>query len=124
MDAQSRRATVDSTDRGPRQATPSTGEHPANAAQRRANDRVWAGGRHVGTYANRRLRPVEIEILPSSTSFEPGESLRVVIGGGDIYSNAMLHHRERCNQGNHTLHLGGQYDSGLLVPFVPSGTPK
>jgi hypothetical protein len=31
----------------------------------------------------------------------------------------MLHHRERCNEGTHTLHLGGPYDSGLLVPFAP-----
>jgi uncharacterized protein len=64
--------------------------------------------------------PVEIEILPSSTSFEAGESLRVVISGADIYSHAMLHHRERCNEGNHTLHLGGRHDSSLLVPFIPS----
>jgi predicted acyl esterase len=68
--------------------------------------------------------PVEIEILPSSTSFEAGESLRVVVSGSDIYSHAMLHHRERCNQGSHTLHLGGTYDSGLLVPFVPSASQK
>ena len=68
--------------------------------------------------------PVEIEILPSSTSFEAGESLRVVIGGADIYAHAMLHHRERCNEGTHTLHLGGPYDSGLLVPFVPVAATK
>jgi putative CocE/NonD family hydrolase len=67
--------------------------------------------------------PVEIEILPSSTSFEAGESLRLVVGGADIYSNAMLHHRETCNEGAHTLHVGGQHDSGLLVPFVPITAP-
>jgi putative CocE/NonD family hydrolase len=64
--------------------------------------------------------PVELEILPSSTSFEAGGNLRLVVGGADIYSNAMLHHRETCNMGTHTLHLGGAHDSGLLVPFVPS----
>jgi predicted acyl esterase len=63
--------------------------------------------------------PVEIEILPSSTAFEAGESLRLVVSGSDIYSHAMLHHRERCNDGVHTLHVGGDYASGLLVPFVP-----
>lgn len=47
-----------------------------------------------------------------------GESLRLVVSGADIYSHAMLHHRERCNAGRHTLHLGGSYDSGLLVPFI------
>ena len=66
---------------------------------------------------------VEIEILPSSTSFDAGESLRLVVGGADIYAHAMLHHRERCNQGTHTLHLGGSHDSGLLVPFVPAASP-
>lgn len=62
--------------------------------------------------------PVQIEILPSSTSFAAGESLRLVISGADIFSHAMLHHRERCNAGRATLHLGGAHDSGLLVPFI------
>jgi len=62
--------------------------------------------------------PVEIEILPSSTSFEAGESLRLVISGADIHSNAMFHHRETCNAGKHTLRTGGDHDSGLLVPFA------
>ena len=35
----------------------------------------------------------------------------------------MLHHRERCNAGSHTLHLGGSYDSGLLVPFIQRNSP-
>jgi len=64
--------------------------------------------------------PVEIEILPSSTSFEAGESLRLVVSGADIHSNAMFHHRETCNAGSHTLHTGGDYDSNLLVPFAPT----
>src|SRR6478752_6658868 len=84
VDAQSRRATVDSTDRGPRQATPSTGEHPASAVQRRANDRVWAGGRHVGTYANRRLRPVEIEILVRYRDALSGRVLELGSGAGRL----------------------------------------
>ena len=67
--------------------------------------------------------PVEIEILPSSTAFAAGETLRLVISGADIYSHAMLHHRERCNQGRHTLHLGGGYASSLLVPFIPARRP-
>lgn len=62
--------------------------------------------------------PVDIELLPSSTSFGAGESLRLIIRGSDIYSHAMLHHRERCNEGAHTLHLGGDYAARLLVPFV------
>ena len=64
--------------------------------------------------------PVEIEILPSSTAFHAGESLRLVVSGADIFSHAMLHHRERCNVGQHTLHCGGDFDARLLVPFVRS----
>jgi uncharacterized protein len=66
--------------------------------------------------------PVEIEILPSSTSFEAGESSRLVVSGADIFSNAMCHHRERCSEGAHTLHLGGPHDGELLLPFVPVDT--
>jgi uncharacterized protein len=74
---------------------------------------------HVQLIKPGEVVPVQIEILPSSTSFEAGDRLRLVVSGSDIYSHAMLHHRERCNEGTHTLHLGGAYDSGLLVPFVP-----
>ena len=62
--------------------------------------------------------PVEIEILPSSTLFEANETLRLVIKGRDVFSNAMHHHRELCNQGNHTIYTGGNYDSHLLLPII------
>jgi predicted acyl esterase len=62
--------------------------------------------------------PVEIEILPSSTLFAANETLRLVIKGRDVFSNAMHHHRELCNQGNHTIHTGGNYDSHLLLPII------
>jgi predicted acyl esterase len=63
--------------------------------------------------------PVEIEILPSSTLFAAQETLRLVIQGRDVFSNAMHHHRELCNLGNHTLYTGGHYDSHLLLPIIP-----
>ena len=62
---------------------------------------------------------VEIEILPSSTRFEAGEGLRLVISGKDVFSNAMHHHRESCNSGRHTIYTGGKYDSHLLLPVIP-----
>ena len=68
--------------------------------------------------------PVEIEIWPSSTLFERGEKLRVVVQGSDIYnypeeghSNA---HTATVNQGTHVIHTGGSYDSHLLVPIIPA----
>jgi predicted acyl esterase len=63
---------------------------------------------------------VEIEILPSSTRFESDERLRLVISGRDVFSNAMHHHRELCNQGRHALYTGGAYDSHLLLPVIPA----
>jgi predicted acyl esterase len=63
--------------------------------------------------------PVEIEILPSSTLFEAGETLRLVVKGRDVFSNAMHHHRRLCNQGNHTIYTGGDHESHLLLPIIP-----
>jgi predicted acyl esterase len=69
--------------------------------------------------------PVEIEIWPSSTLFERGEKLRIVVQGSDIYSypegghtNA---HTATVNRGKHVIHTGGRYDSHLLIPVIPSG---
>ena len=62
--------------------------------------------------------PVEIEILPSSTLFAANESLKLVIKGRDVFSNAMHHHRDLCNQGSHTIYTGGKFDSHLLLPII------
>jgi uncharacterized protein len=68
--------------------------------------------------------PVEIEIWPSSTRFEAGEALRLVVQGSDIHyhpnqwpTNA---HEQTVNKGQHVIHAGGKYDSHLLVPVIPS----
>ncbi len=68
--------------------------------------------------------PVEIEIWASSTLFERGEKLRVVVQGSDIYnypeeghSNA---HTATVNRGAHVIHTGGRFDSHLLVPIIPA----
>lgn len=68
--------------------------------------------------------PVDIEIWASSTHFAPGEGLRVVVKGSDIYNTVvpglpMLLHEETRNRGNHTIRTGGRYDSRLLVPVIP-----
>jgi putative CocE/NonD family hydrolase len=68
--------------------------------------------------------PVDIEIWPSGTHFNAGESLRLVIQGSDIYRYAewirMHGHRETLNRGRHIVHTGGKYDSHLLIPVVPA----
>jgi predicted acyl esterase len=67
--------------------------------------------------------PVEIEIWPSSTLFERGEKLRVVVQGSDIYSYPEERHSNghmaTVNKGWHVIYTGGKYDSHLLVPVIP-----
>ncbi len=68
--------------------------------------------------------PVEIEIWPSSTLFEIGEKLRVVVQGSDIYSYPddmnTNGHLSTVNRGEHVIYTGCGYDSHLLVPVIPS----
>ena len=67
--------------------------------------------------------PLEIEIWPSGTRFEAGETLRLVIQGSDVYNPPRPvmadRHEDTVNRGVHVLHAGGGYDSHLLVPVVP-----
>ena len=67
--------------------------------------------------------PVEIEIWPSSTIFNPGETLRIVIQGTDInkYKEGLFApgHKDLVNKGKHFIHTGGKYDSHLLLPIIP-----
>jgi len=68
--------------------------------------------------------PVDIEIWPFSVRFAPGETLRLVIAGKDIYEpeeGVQLPfplHRQTRNAGTHVLHTGAERDSFLLLPFV------
>jgi uncharacterized protein len=66
--------------------------------------------------------PLEIEILPSGTLFRPGETLRLVIQGRDVYRYPrpliQALHEDSVNRGPHVIHAGGEYDSHLLVPTL------
>lgn len=68
--------------------------------------------------------PVEIEIWPSSTLFERGEKLRVVVQGSDIYwhpeGGHTIKHTSTVNRGKHVIYTGGRYDSHLLIPVIPA----
>ncbi len=68
--------------------------------------------------------PVEIEIWPSSTLFDKGEKLRLLVQGSDIYYYPEeMHtngHTATVNKGKHVIHTGGKYDSHILVPIIPS----
>lgn len=65
--------------------------------------------------------PVQIEIWPSGTLFEPGDTLRVVIQGHDIHvynHPIVLLHANTRNAGRHRIHTGGKHRSALLLPIV------
>lgn len=64
---------------------------------------------------------VDIEIWPSGTRFEAGESLVLIIQGSEICkSTAKAHYRHdsAVNRGRHIVHAGGDYESYLIVPFL------
>jgi predicted acyl esterase len=75
-----------------------------------------------------RLQPGErvaaaIEIWPSSTRFEAGQRLRVLVQGRDTQTSAapnspFLRHESLRNSGMHVIHTGGSCDSHLLVPVI------
>ncbi|MBN8829600.1 MAG: X-Pro dipeptidyl-peptidase domain-containing protein, partial [Sphingomonadales bacterium] len=65
---------------------------------------------------------VDIEILPSGTRFLPGETLRLIVKGRDIYNHPKpmlyMRHEDSVNRGAHRIHTGGERASYLLVPVV------
>jgi putative CocE/NonD family hydrolase len=70
--------------------------------------------------------PLDIEIWPSGTRFEAGESLRLIVQGDDLnrYSTLIApvyfrHTTSSVNKGRHMIYAGGKYESYLLVPVIP-----
>jgi predicted acyl esterase len=66
---------------------------------------------------------LEIELWPSATLFKAGESLRLVVQGSDVYTDALpnlpfARHQRTRNAGSHVLRTGGRYDAHLLVPVI------
>ncbi len=58
------------------------------------------------TIACNEIVPVDIEILPNSTLFGAGESLRPVVQGQDLFEHLALTHTSSVNRGTHTIHSG------------------
>jgi predicted acyl esterase len=63
--------------------------------------------------------PVEIAMLPSSTLFHKGESLRLYIQGRTPTTQPMLFYDALINKGEHEIYMGGKYDSYLQAPVIP-----
>lgn len=66
--------------------------------------------------------PVEIGFWPYGIRWQPGETLELVITGTDLLVRPefpQIPPIPTINKGRHVIHFGGEYDSRLLVPFIP-----
>ncbi len=64
--------------------------------------------------------PVEVALLPSSTLFRKGESLRLYIQGhSPVAGHPLLFYDWLINKGRHIIYTGGKYDSYLQIPVIP-----
>jgi uncharacterized protein len=61
----------------------------------------------------------EIALLPSSTLFRKGESLRLYVQGRHPVIQPLLFYEALINKGTHTIHTGGRTDSYLQIPVIP-----
>ena len=64
--------------------------------------------------------PLDIALLPSSTFFAAGETLELVIAPEVVVPTPPFFKDTSCNRGTHVIHMGGAYDSHLLVPVIPA----
>jgi predicted acyl esterase len=80
--------------------------------------RPWHTHRRREPLARNQIVPVEIEILPSSTLFEGGTTLRLDIQGHDAARYPQFAHKRTVNGGRHRIHCGGEFDSELVVPWL------
>lgn len=69
---------------------------------------------------------LDIEIWPSSTRFDAGEGLRLIVQGSDINkypktsAPVYFRHEDSVNRGLHVIHTGAEHGSYLLVPVIPT----
>ena len=66
--------------------------------------------------------PVEIGLWPTSLRFHAGEQMEVALSGmpyemhlSDVPGKIL----PTINHGDHIIHMGGEYDTYLYVPFIP-----
>lgn len=67
--------------------------------------------------------PVDIEIISFSLHLKAGERLRLVIRGSDFLKAVpgdLIANHTNQNQGEVIIHYGGEYNSHLLLPLIPT----
>jgi hypothetical protein len=82
--------------------------------------RPWLSHTQIQKLRPNEIVPLEIEIWPSSTLFEPGSTLQIGIQGHDAAKYPAFGHRRLVNRGLHTIFTGGRYDSHLVIPVNQS----
>jgi uncharacterized protein len=87
---------------------------------RSTETRPWHVHRRVQKVQPGQVVAADIEVLPSSTLFEAGSSLRLVVQGHELRDYPAFGHTDSVNHGRHRLFTGGRYDSFLAVPVVGS----
>ena len=93
--------------------------HRELVTERSTIDRPWHPYDRQLTLRLNEIVPVDIEILPTSTLFHSGETLRVQIQGNDCFRHStpdvIQFHRNTVNNGKHYLHTGPFYASYLVT---------
>jgi len=87
---------------------------------RSTETRPWHTHRRLQKVRPGQVVAAEVEILPSSTLFEAGSSLRLVVQGHELRDYPSFGHTDSVNRGPHRLFTGGRYDSFLVVPVIES----
>lgn len=80
--------------------------------------RPWHTHRQIQPLTMGELTSVEVEVLPSSTLFEAGSSLRLVVQGSELIDYPGFGHGETVNHGDHRVATGASHPSRLVVPLV------
>jgi hypothetical protein len=70
--------------------------------------------------------PVDISIWPVSMRWHAGQQLRLIIAGYNLTPMPVAGIKPPAlrNKGEHVLHMGGKFDSHLLVPVISKGLPS
>lgn len=71
--------------------------------------------------APKEIVPLAISFPPTSVFFYAGESFELTLASYEVFQNAPFFKDNSLNTGGmHVIHMGGQYDSFLQVPVIPS----
>jgi predicted acyl esterase len=85
---------------------------------RSTETRPWHTHRRLQKVRPGEVVSADVEIWPSSTLFEAGSTLRLVVQGHELRDYPDFGHTDSVNRGSYRLFTGGRYDSVLAVPAV------